>query len=143
MFCSHCGKSLADEDRFCSACGRRAGIASDPPVPATQAPPVHSSNVRQRQESAAAWASPQPNLIVVRSGKSAGLAAVLSFLWCGLGQIYNGQILKGVLLVVCYFVSWALMFVLIGFVTTPILWIVGMVDAYRTAEDLNREAGLA
>ena len=32
--------------------------------------------------------------------KSAGLAAVLSFLIQGLGQIYNGQIIKGLILVV-------------------------------------------
>jgi TM2 domain-containing membrane protein YozV len=83
-----------------------------------------------------------PPVIVVRSGKSAGLAAVLSFLWCGLGQIYNGQIGKGVALIVAYVVSWFLLFVLIGFLTTPALWIYGMVDAYRTAERLNREAGL-
>ncbi len=32
-----------------------------------------------------------PPTVIVRSEKSTGLAAVLSFLWCGLGQIYNGQ----------------------------------------------------
>ena len=84
-----------------------------------------------------------PQVIVVKSGKSAGLAAVLSFFWCGLGQIYNGQIGKGVAMLVVYVISIALAFVLIGLVTTPILWIWGMVDAYRTAERLNREAGIA
>lgn len=84
-----------------------------------------------------------PQVIIVRSGKSAGAAAVLSFLWCGLGQIYNGQIGKGVLMMVVYVISFLLIFVLIGIITTPILWIWGMVDAYKTAERLNREAGLA
>ena len=32
--------------------------------------------------------------------KSAGLAAVLSFLIPGLGQIYNGHIVKGLMIVV-------------------------------------------
>jgi len=31
-------------------------------------------------------------VVVVRAGKNAGLAAILSFLWCGLGQIFNGQL---------------------------------------------------
>jgi TM2 domain-containing membrane protein YozV len=84
-----------------------------------------------------------PQVIVIRSGKSAGLAAVLSFLWCGLGQIYNGQIGKGVALICAYVVSWFLLFIVIGFITTPLLWIYGMVDAYRTAERLNQEAGLS
>ena len=69
--------------------------------------------------------------------KDPGVAAVLCFFWCGLGQIYNGQVGKGVLLVICYVFSLLLMTVLIGFVTTPILWVIGMVDAYRTAERLN------
>jgi TM2 domain-containing membrane protein YozV len=69
--------------------------------------------------------------------KNPGVAAVLSFFYCGLGQIYNGQILKGVLMFAAYSVSILLMYVLIGFVTTPILWIWGMYDAYKTAEKIN------
>jgi TM2 domain-containing membrane protein YozV len=67
---------------------------------------------------------------------------VCSFFWCGLGQIYNGQIGKGVGLLFVYAISVLLMFVVIGFVTTPILWVYGMVDAYKTAERINQEAGL-
>ncbi len=44
---------------------------------------------------------------------------------------------------VLYVVSIVLMFILIGFLTTPALWIWGMVDAYRTAERLHQQAGLA
>lgn len=84
----------------------------------------------------------QPGVIVVRSGKNAGVAAVLSFFWAGLGQIYNGQIGKGIGMMVAYVISWFLIFILIGIVTTPALWIWGMVDAYKTAERLNRESGL-
>jgi len=78
-----------------------------------------------------------PLRTVSLSEKNAGLAAVLSFFWCGLGQIYNGQIAKGVTMVVCYFISFLLFFVLLGFLTTPVLWIWGMVDAYQTAEKMN------
>jgi len=73
--------------------------------------------------------------------KNPGVAAVLSFFFCGLGQIYNGQILKGIVMLVAYAVSALLMYVLIGFITTPILWIWGMYDAYRTADKKNRKAG--
>ena len=72
--------------------------------------------------------------------RSPGLAAVLSFFWCGLGQIYNGQIGKGIAMLVIYAISWWMMWLIIGLITTPILWIWGMVDAYRTAERLNRLA---
>jgi TM2 domain-containing membrane protein YozV len=74
--------------------------------------------------------------------KSPGLAAVLSFFICGLGQIYNGQILKGLIFIVAYAVSWMMMWVMIGFITTPILWIWGIVDAYRTAQRINRDLGV-
>ncbi|RMG51876.1 MAG: hypothetical protein D6723_09800 [Acidobacteria bacterium] len=71
--------------------------------------------------------------------KNPGVAAVLSFFFAGLGQIYNGQVGKGVGIMVAYFFSILLMFVFIGFITTPVLWIWGMVDAYRTAERMNQE----
>lgn len=73
--------------------------------------------------------------------KSPGLAAVLSFFICGLGQIYNGQIVKGLIFLVAYVVSWFMMWVLIGFITTPILWIWGIVDAYQKAQKINAQAG--
>lgn len=71
--------------------------------------------------------------------KSPGLAAVLSALWCGLGQIYNGQIGKGILFIIIQFINGLLMLLLIGFITTPLMWIWGMVDAYRVAERLNAQ----
>jgi TM2 domain-containing membrane protein YozV len=42
-----------------------------------------------------------PVTVLVRQ-KSPSLAAFLSFFWCGLGQIYNGEILKGLALMVVY-----------------------------------------
>ncbi len=75
--------------------------------------------------------------------KNPGVAAVLSFFVTGLGQIYNGQIAKGIILIIVYGISWCLMFVLIGFITTPILWIWGMYDAYRTAERMNQSSARA
>jgi TM2 domain-containing membrane protein YozV len=69
--------------------------------------------------------------------KNPGLAAVLSFFISGLGQIYNGQIAKGVGLIVLQAINALLMFVLVGFITYPAVWIYGMYDAYKTAERIN------
>ena len=71
--------------------------------------------------------------------KNPGLAAVLSFFWMGLGQIYNGQIAKGVFFIIAYAISWILICILIGFITTPLLWIYGMYDAYRSAQKINED----
>jgi TM2 domain-containing membrane protein YozV len=99
------------------------------------------------------------SVVVIANQKSSGLAAVLSFFWCGLGQIYNDQILKGVGLMisflVCLYLGWIL--ALVGFFvavgsTTPdqhaaasemsllgigalmlagYMRVYGMIDAYR------------
>lgn len=71
--------------------------------------------------------------------KNPGLAAVLSFFYMGLGQIYNGQIAKGIVFIIAYSISWLSMLVLIGFVTTPVLFIYGMYDAYKSAEKINQD----
>ncbi|TCJ20294.1 hypothetical protein E0L93_01965 [Rubrobacter taiwanensis] len=69
--------------------------------------------------------------------KSAGLAAVLSFLIPGLGQIYNGQILKGLVVFIIGAINASLTSVLIGFVTYPVVVIYATYDAYRTASRIN------
>ncbi len=40
--------------------------------------------------------------------KSSGIATLLSFLWCGLGQIYNGKVFKGLIMMAIYFLFIAL-----------------------------------
>lgn len=76
--------------------------------------------------------------------KNPSVATILSFFFMGLGQIYNGQIGKGIAFIVAYIISILLMFAIIGFLTTPVLWIWGMVDANVSANQINNElAGVA
>lgn len=119
MFCQGCGREIAATDQFCQGCGR--------------------SNAQSTSMAAGAGAVavPAQQPVIVVNQKNPGVAAVLSFFWSGLGQIYNGEIGKGILLLVLYVLSAMLMFAVIGFITTPILWIYGMVDAYKTAEKIN------
>jgi hypothetical protein len=106
---------------------------------------------------------PRPEVYMVTNPKSPGVAAVLSFLWCGLGQIYNGNIGKGVVMMVAYPIcvvisaagffallaagaasgtapNGALSVTLAAICAAPALWIGGMVGAYRTAERINEAA---
>lgn len=71
--------------------------------------------------------------------KSSGIAVILSFFIPGLGQIYNGQIGKGILFIIIGFILAMLIFVLIGFLLYPIFWIYNIYDAYKSAETINRE----
>jgi TM2 domain-containing membrane protein YozV len=76
------------------------------------------------------------------SMKSAGLAAVLSFFISGLGQIYNGQILKGLVILVVQIINGALTTILIGWISLAIVWVWAIIDAYREAERINARRGL-
>ncbi len=73
----------------------------------------------------------------VSSSKNEGLAAVLSFFVTGAGQIYNGQIVKGILLFVIQVVNWVLCAIGVGVILLIIVWIYGIYDAYNTARSLN------
>ncbi|MBP2143658.1 TM2 domain-containing membrane protein YozV [Methanococcus voltae] len=66
------------------------------------------------------------------------LAGILSFLIVGAGQIYNGQIKKGILLLIAGLISGFLMFFLIGFILLPIVYIYAIYDAYTTADKINK-----
>jgi TM2 domain-containing membrane protein YozV len=125
MFCATCGSQVDGAQGFCSKCGNRIGSSQAITTTPGFAPAV----------------APVQQVVLVKAQKNPGVAAVLSFFWSGLGQIYNGEIGKGVLLLIVYIVSWWMMFIIIGFVTTPILWIYGMIDAYRTAERINAAGG--
>lgn len=70
--------------------------------------------------------------------KSSGIAAVLSFFISGLGQIYNGQILKGIIILLIQGLNGLLTFILIGYIFLPIVWLFAIIDAYRSAEKINR-----
>ena len=105
-------------------------------------------------------------VVYVQSGiKSSGLAAVLSFFWCGLGQIYTGRIGAGIAMIFCHPVLLLLGYALslggcvsaIGATTASekttaggvfmlglvfllgalALWIFGIINAYRAAEQTN------
>jgi TM2 domain-containing membrane protein YozV len=74
----------------------------------------------------------------MQPAKNPGVAAVLSFFFTGLGQIYNGRLLKGLVFMAAGALNIALMFILIGFLTGPLFWIYNIYDAYSDAERINR-----
>lgn len=73
---------------------------------------------------------PSPN-------KSAGLAAVLSFLIVGLGQVYLGLIKKGIILFILAIVAGILMSVVVGWILWLIVWGYAVYDAYNSAQKIN------
>ena len=69
------------------------------------------------------------------------IAAILSLIVAGLGQIYNGQILKGVLFIVAQIINGLLLYVVIGFITMPLAGLWAVIDAYLVAKRNNERYG--
>lgn len=80
--------------------------------------------------------------------KSPLLAAILSAVICGLGQVYNGRVLRGIILFALMSIVWgigaflgALTFglgMLPFAIVAGALWIFGVVDAFLGSRRLNR-----
>lgn len=74
--------------------------------------------------------------------KNSGISAVLSFIWPGLGQVYNGQIGKGIAIMLIQFVLLVFsVFIVTLIITLPAMfaiWAWNIYDAYSIAEKINR-----
>ncbi len=62
-----------------------------------------------------------------------GMALLLSLILCGTGQIYNGEVSKGIIMLILTFLLW---FVFLGWVVH--IW--SIVDAVVVAERINRQS---
>jgi TM2 domain-containing membrane protein YozV len=87
-----------------------------------------------------AQGQPQPYYHV--APKSPGLGVLASFFIPGLGSMISGRGGKGAVILISYVLSLILTVVVIGFITAPIVWIVGMVTGYQDAQQWNRDHGI-
>ncbi len=74
MYCPNCGTETTPDSEFCQKCG---------------------TNLNE----GAKQAGVPPNVTYAMPLKSTGIAAVLSFLFTGLGQVYVGKIARGIIFV--------------------------------------------
>lgn len=117
-FCPQCGFKFNQEEsqtKFCQSCGKKININAE----ICPYCGVRVAGLAPSEE------------------KSVVLAAILSFLFPGLGHLYNGLTKKGVSFIVAYIVSAVLIFLLIGFVLIFIVWIWALIDAIKTTEAIN------
>jgi TM2 domain-containing membrane protein YozV len=102
-FCPTCGAELKYPDaEICPSCGVRI---KEPAMPKYIPEPIEE--------------------------KSAGIAALCSFFIPGLGQVYNGNLEKGVIVLIGTLIG-AIFLLIPGIV----VWIYGIYDAYTTAEKM-------
>lgn len=117
MFCSKCGTENPDGARFCASCG--VALAAAAPVQAAPPPPP----LRGVVDPAPLTPSTGP------TGKTPWVAAVLSGLITGAGQLYNNDWKKGIAM----FVGAVLGLMFTGGLATIAVWIWSMVDGYQVA----------
>lgn len=122
MFCARCGSSNDDSAKFCAKCGTSftGGPTSTSILPSAS---PHAGTVRGE------------NLpVVYATGKSPVLAAMLSLPPFALGQFYNGDTKKGLLMLVAMAIAiplWSAGGV--GALLDFAVWVWSVVDAYRVA----------
>ena len=136
MFCKNCGQQIDDNATKCDKCG-----ASVTPVAAPAAAPA-----------AGGFSTPSPNgsgvVLIINvgsqepiapSGKNTVLATILSCCIPGVGQIYLGQLFKGIALLIIYFVLGSITFGIVGLVA----WVVAMLDAFKIGKKLEEGKSVA
>jgi TM2 domain-containing membrane protein YozV len=72
--------------------------------------------------------------------KSSGIAAIASFVVPGLGQIYCGQIGRGIMILIGFVIACFMILILIGLILAPLIWIWNVYDAYNLANQINKGA---
>lgn len=69
--------------------------------------------------------------------KTPAVASLLSFIVSGAGQIYNGELGKGIGMIAAYILCWATSALGFPVLFLIALWIWGMIDAHAKAEEIN------
>ena len=127
MFCANCNSQVAPGAKNCPVCG--AAIQQQQPY--SQVPPQQPYGQVPPQQPYGQVPPQQPYGQALVAQKSPGLALFLSCLLAGIGQMYNGQVAKGIVLLVIEVLFWGLF---LGWVVS----IVAMIDAYKIAEKINQ-----
>lgn len=153
QICDNCGTELSPEVKFCPYCGKAVEVKEE--KPSFNFCPSCGSQLDQGQKfcpncgfnlspsgsagstTVAKGTSPVGTGAVVEK-KTPIVSVLLSFLFPGLGQFYNGQSSKGIYFIIFAIVSWILMLIFVGIILYAIVWLWSMIDAYNSAEALNR-----
>ena len=131
-FCPNCGTEIPDNIAFCPQCGFK--------IQHENAQTKFCQNCGEKIDINAEIC---PNCgvrvagVVPSGEKSVLLAAILSFLFPGLGHLYNGLTKKGISFIIAYLVSAVLIVLFIGFILVLIVWLWALIDAIKTTEAIN------
>lgn len=108
VFCRNCGAVISEDAEICPDCGVRQ---RDPP----------SNSVESLLED-------------LTEGGNPFVAAGLSVVFPGLGQLYNRELQKAILVMVASLIALASMLAFVGLVLYPAVWLYAIYDAYVVAD---------
>lgn len=112
-YCSVCGAEISEGSKFCPECS----------APIAGGKTMNETDAMQIKEFTKDMDKNQKVVYYEQKKKSAGIAAILSFVIAGAGQMYLGKIGKGILLLLfCWLI---------------IPWLYSIYDAYNGARDYN------
>ena len=120
--------------------GPNPGRVDQPPVQFQQPGQLQPWQAAQQQPMPMPYPPMQPAPMI--KPKNPGVAAVLSFLIPGVGQLMNGDIGLGILMMILTGLAYASLFILIGFVLVPGMYIWSILQAYSKAKSWNVAHGI-
>lgn len=136
VHCPHCHEQLADMGGVCPHCGEALPLGVTQAVSvALGATPSHTLFTGAQQTPAHVTQMPARTYAAHDGTWRPWLAAGLSVI-SGLGQFYNGQVAKGLVLAcgaVAITAAIALLQSTMAMIIAPLWWAAGIVDAYRVA----------
>jgi len=112
QFCHQCGASISKVSTFCEGCGALVNQNFE-------------YNIEKKPADSSLYT-------LFGNQKNPFLAALASFLWTGMGQVYNGNLLRGFA-----FLIGAIISSLVFFFPGILIWLYGIYDAYHTAKQMN------
>ncbi|QLG29024.1 zinc-ribbon domain-containing protein [Halorarum halophilum] len=118
-YCRSCGVLIDADARYCPTCG----APQDGPSPSS------------------ATSSLDTALDDLLEGGNPFVAAVLSAVFPGLGQLYNRELEKGLLVIAASILAVLSAVILVGFVLYPAVWLFAIYDAYTVAERQSATGG--
>ena len=140
--CDNCGFKVDEDIKFCPKCGSKVTEKQDADSTAQEFKFCANCGFKMDKNNkfcpncGSSPDNPQPTM-PIQSDKSSGLAAVLSFLIIGLGQIYLGLTKRGLILFVLAVISGFLMLIYIGWIIWLFVWIYAIYDAYNSGEKIK------
>lgn len=132
MYCRNCGNTMAENQEICLKCGVRP-LSGDKHCQNCGVEVTSKQEVCIKCGVRLVGGDTNSNDVIKPASKSPGVAAILSFLILGAGQMYLGQVIKGVVMLLAGMALGPLT----GFMALPVLWIVYPLDAYLIGKKLK------